>query len=508
MNWQRKFHLLIPLVVITFFDFFKPRIQAQQADIVYEVFVQSFCDSNGDGIGDLPGLISKLDYLENLGITSLWMMPVHPSPSYHKYDVTDFSAIHPTYGTMADMDSLIREAHRRHMKVILDLVINHTSDQHPWFISSAENPKGPHGDFYVWKNFDQVKNEIEKKSTTFDSDNITQWHPHPKRDEHFYGFFWKGMPDLNFDSRQVREEVYAIGKFWLDKGIDGFRLDAAKHIYPDDQLDKTRLFWKEFTSTMRAIKPDVRIIGEVWSTPETLASLFSGLPSMFNFEWTKSIPDAIQHHSPNRFMDSYHYVHNAYVGSGNTFEDAILLSNHDMNRIRSVMGGDIEKSKQAASILLTLPGTPYLYYGEEIGMLGAKPDEEIREPFLWGNGDHGQTTWQQNKNSTEPHVTSLATQRDDPASIWNHYRQWISLRKKYNCLSEGALEFIQLHHPNALAYVRRSPKNEILIVHLLHDQPAEILIPDSWTLLTGTPKKEANGNYHFSPYTSAAFLKK
>ena len=152
-----------------------PSLKAQAAnDIVYEVYVQSFCDSNGDGIGDLPGLISKLDYIQDLGANTIWMMPLHPSPSYHKYDVIDYYSIDPSFGTMADMDLLIAEATKRKMKIILDLVINHTSSEHPWFIASSSSPESPFRDYYVWKDFESVKDEIHKKTTTFDSDNLTQ----------------------------------------------------------------------------------------------------------------------------------------------------------------------------------------------------------------------------------------------------------------------------------------------------------------------------------------------
>ena len=235
---------LLPLIsLFSIVPSLKAQVSISSNDIVYEVYIQSFCDSNGDGIGDLPGLISKLDYIQDLGANTIWMMPLHPSPSYHKYDVIDYYSIDPTFGTMADMDLLIAEATKRKMKIILDLVINHTSSEHPWFIASRSSPDSPYRDYYVWKDFDSVKDEIHKKTTTFDSDNLTQWHEWEGQEDRYYGFFWKGMPDLNFDYAPVREEIYKIGKFWIDKGVDGFRLDAAKHIYPDDRFNDTRSFW-------------------------------------------------------------------------------------------------------------------------------------------------------------------------------------------------------------------------------------------------------------------------
>ncbi len=500
----------VVLSLAVFYLIFSVQTMAQtrssDGDIVYEVFVQSFCDSNGDGIGDLPGLITKLDYIRDLGATAVWLMPVHPSPSYHKYDVTDFYGIHPDYGTMKDMEQLIAEAHRRKLKVILDLVINHTSSEHPWFKESAASPQSPYRQYYVWRNIHEVKDELEKKNTTFDSDNLTQWHSLPNAEEGYYGFFWKGMPDLNFDYRPVREEVYTIGKFWLDKGIDGFRLDAAKHIYPDDRLDDTRKFWEEFRHEMEKVKPDVKIIGEVWADPVTLASLFSGLPSLFNFELTKLIPNAIQSKDPRTFISHYSSMHQAYEASGQSYEDATLLSNHDMDRVRSTLGDDLAKSKLAASLLLTLPGTPYLYYGEEIGMLGKKPDKFLREPFLWSKASAEDTTWLKPHFSISPAVTPLADQLKDPNSIYHHYHQWIALRREHQALQKGTITFIPPEYPHVLGYMRTTAKERIMVLHNLDDQEVDVRVMDPFKLLT--PSLQRSGDQHLviPAYGSALLL--
>ena len=472
-------------------------------DIVYEVYVQSFCDSNGDGIGDLPGLISKLDYIRDLGANTLWMMPIHPSPSYHKYDVTDYYAIHPDFGTMADMDLLIAEATKRNMKIILDLVVNHTSAEHPWFIASSSSPGNPFRDYYVWKNFDAVKDEIEKKETTFDSDNLTQWHEWPGQDERYYGFFWKGMPDLNFDYAPVRQEIYKIGKFWLDKGIDGFRLDAAKHIYPDDQLDDTRKFWEEFTTEMRKINPDVKIIGEVWADPHTLSGFFKGLPSLFNFELTKAIPECIQGSDANRFMTAYTTIQDAYRSAIVPFEDAILLSNHDMNRIRSTLGGEIEKAKLAASILLTIPGTPYVYYGEELGMLGIKPDIHLREPYPWGDQSTPDATWEMPKYSIPPDVKSLKEQASDAKSIYQHYKKWIKLRMDYPDVATGPLVFRNMQNNNLLAYTYKTKRGTLWIVHNLSGEKIKLPLKNKAFDASTNKNMKVGDEIMLAPYGSA-----
>jgi len=472
-------------------------------DIVYEVFVQSFCDSNGDGIGDLPGLISKLDYIRDLGANTIWMMPIHPSPSYHKYDVTDYYAIHPNYGTMADFDRLIAEATKREMKVILDLVINHTSSDHPWFKASSSSPDNPYREFYIWRDFDTVKDEIHKKETTFDSDNLTQWHEWPGQDKRYYGFFWQGMPDLNFDYPPVHEEIYKIAKFWLDKGIDGFRLDAAKHIFPDDRFDDTRKFWETFTLKMRAICPDIKIIGEVWSDSVRLSTLFKGLPSLFNFELTKIIPDCIHKADADLFITGYTNIINAYLSADLPFEDAILLSNHDMNRIRSTLGNDIARAKLAASVLLTLPGTPYIYYGEEIGMLGIKPDIHLREPFFWDEKGEDNTSWEKPQYSVPPDVVPLKAQKDDPESIYQHYEKWIGLRNEYPDLTNGHPEFKNLQNNGILAYTISGQVSTFWVIHNLTDLEVTFPFRDMAVIVSDDKKVTNDDVLVLSAFSSA-----
>lgn len=492
MNFRLVHHVPVAFLLILFYSM-TTTLEAQSSqhtpEVAYEVFIQSFKDSNKDGVGDIRGLISKLDYIKELGATMIWLMPIHPSPSYHKYDVMDYYGIHYQYGTMADMDSLIIETKKRNLKLILDLVINHTSDQHPWFKKSSSPDSNEYTNYYVWRHFEDVQNEIEKKTTTFDSDNITQWHESKTRPERYYGFFSAKMPDLNFDFPPVREDVYKIGKFWLEKGVDGFRLDAAKHIYPDDRLDDTRKFWEEFTQQMRKVNPNVKLFGEVWSDPKTVASLFPGLPSMFNFELTNLIPDCIKTHDPVKFINSYSEIDSVYKASGHPYEDAILLSNHDMNRIRTTMGGSIGQSKLAAAILLTLPGTPFIYYGEEIGMLGMKPDEYIREPFVWTNKTQKDSTWLKPKYSVHQAVTPLDSQMMNPKSIFKFYQKWISYRNNHPALSEGDIEFVQPANPGILSYIRKYKDEKILVIHNLDEKPVEIKIPDKFTMLAPGPNQ-------------------
>ncbi len=391
--------------------------------VTYEIFVQSFNDSNGDGIGDLNGVTEKLDYVKELGANAIWFMPIMPSPTYHKYDVTDYRAIHPDYGTMEDFKRLLDEAHKRDIKVVIDLIINHTSNQHPWFLEAKSDRENPFRDYYVWAQKDTIAAFLDKKVITLDSDNIRQWHDPENGEDFYYGFFWGGMPDLNFDNQKLREEIYDIGRFWLEEvGVDGFRLDAAKHIFPDDRPLDNHAFWKEFRAKMEAIKPDVYLVGEVYDKKETVAPYLPGLPALFNFDFHYTLLDALNKEEGMLLAKKQKEIIDFYQGITPTFIDATFSSNHDQPRLLNELGSDPAKYKQASLILMTMPGAPYLYYGEEIGMLGLKPDENIREPFLWDvkSKDKGRTSWIKPKYTTEKTVTPLAKQKDDPNSYFNH----------------------------------------------------------------------------------------
>ena len=442
--------------------------------VVYEVFVQAFADGDGDGIGDLTGLTQKLSYIRDLGADAIWLMPIHPSPSYHKYDVVDYRAIHPDYGTMDDFKVLLDSAHQMGLKIMLDLVINHSSDQHPWFQAALAGAESPYRDYYVWADYDSIKHELEKKSVSLDSDNLTQWHLLRGQAQAYYGFFWGGMPDFNFDSPELRKEIYEIGRFWLEEiGVDGFRLDAARHIYPDDQAEKSHQFWEEFRGEMMKIKPDVYLVGEVYEKPEIVTPYLKGLPALFNFGLAEAIIQTINQGRDSGLVAYHQAIQEAYRAVNPDFIDATLLSNHDQNRIRSALGGSQAKARLAASILFTLPGTPYIYYGEEIGMLGQKPDEYIREPFLWGEGDPAQTSWIEPRYSLADSVANGEDQRIDSSpfssSFYQNYRELIVLRKSEPLLTKGLISPIPGLPEGLLGYFRYTESDTLVVVHNLSD---------------------------------------
>ncbi|KEO75299.1 alpha-amylase [Anditalea andensis] len=456
-----------------------------KAGITYEIFIQSFYDTDNDGIGDIKGVTEKLDHVVELGVDAIWFMPLMPSPSYHKYDVTDYKAIHPDYGTMEDFKQLIEKAHKNNIKIVIDMIINHTSDEHPWFMEAKKGRENPYRDYYVWAHKDTIADHINKKKTTLDSDNIRQWHDPGEGEDYYYGFFTGGMPDLNFDNSAVREEIYEIGRYWLEEiGVDGFRLDAAKHIYPDDRPDDNHAFWKAFRAEMEKVKPDVYLVGEVYDMKEVVAPYLPGLPALFNFDFHYTLLDAYKETDGHKLVERQIEILSYYNNITDDFIDATFSSNHDQPRLLSSLNGDRMKAKQALAILMTMPGAPYLYYGEEIGMLGEKPDEHIREPFLWDveTKDTGRTTWIAPKHSTDKTVTPLAQQKDHAESFFSHYKQVIQLRQSSKVLTLGDLQAAAVDTPKAImAYVRSYQGEKAHVFHNISDQEVEIEQPEGVT---------------------------
>jgi glycosidase len=448
----------------------------------YEVFVRSFADSNGDGIGDFNGLTSRLDYLKDLGVGGIWLMPIMPSPTYHKYDVTDYKAVDPEYGTQEDFKKLVEEAHKRGIKILVDLILNHTGSGHPWFKSASSDKKSPYRDYYVWANKDSVRHQISKKEVSLDSDNITQWHPvnGDTVSDHYYGFFWGGMPDLNFDNPKVKEEFVEIGKYWLaDMKVDGFRLDAAKHIYPTERATDNHAFWIWFREEVQKIKPDVYLVGEVWSNAKDVAPYLKGLPALFNFDMGYAITSVVKAGKDTvGLISTYKSINDFYHTSTREYIDATFLKNHDQNRILNELGNNTDKARVAAGILLTLPGTPYIYYGDEIGMKGVKPDELIREPFIWdaGTTDKMQTSWEKPTYSTDQTVTPLAIQKNDPTSLYNFYKNFIHYRNSSKALTYGSIENTNLNIRELVSFIRKEDTEERLIVHNVSDVEITLLL--------------------------------
>jgi glycosidase len=489
--------------------------------VFYEVFVRSYQDSNGDGRGDLPGLISRLDYLNDgdpstsgdLGVDALWLMPVFASPSYHGYDVTDYERIHPDYGTITDFQRLCDEAHRRGMRVIVDLVLNHTSAQHPWFVESAASPDSPRRNWYLWSTRDLGwKQPWDAYSTS------PTWHE--KSGAWYYGVFWGGMPDLNMSTPAVREEARRIARLWLERGVDGFRLDAARYLIEtgagEGQADtrETHAFWKEFAAYVRSVKPDAALVGENWSSTAVISSYYGSteqvpggdeLPLNFNFPLASRLIEGIQQGEASGIASTLAEVARTYPRG---VADAPFLTNHDQVRLATQLGGHGGKLANAAALLLTLPGSPFLYYGEEVGLANGTTnnDEAKRTPMPWDGSERGGfttgTPWYSYAPGRES--ANVEAQARTSGSLLQRYRALIRARHGSQALARGGLTLLTptSRSSPALAFVRTWGQEKVLVVHNLSDSaltagsyelpgtPGEALFADNGV---GTPSRYAGG---------------
>ncbi len=407
--------------------------------VFYEIFVRSFNDSDGDGVGDLNGIIEKLDYLndgdptqrDDLGVTGLWLMPVMESPSYHGYDVVDYFKVDEEYGTDEDFQRLMAEAHARGIRVVVDLVTNHTSSEHPWFAESRD-PASDKRDWYIWKDEDPGYRGPQGQQV---------WHRTP--DGYYYALFWDGMPDLNYENPEVTAAMQEAARYWLeDMGVDGFRLDAIKHIVENGELQEntqaTHDWLKGFYTFYKDVNPDALAVGEAWtSTRQVLDYTGDEVDIAFQFDLANAALSSANFGLSTMIgKEQQAVVQNFPPGQYATF-----LTNHDQDRVMSQLDGDENKAKIAATWLLTSPGVPFVYYGEEIGMTGTKPDEDIRRPMQWRSDDGlnvGFTVgrpWRYPADDYEER--SVALQTADPDSLLNHYRALIHLRNEHAALRVG-----------------------------------------------------------------------
>jgi alpha-amylase len=432
--------------------------------VFYQVFVRSFYDSTGDGIGDIQGLIDKLDYLNDgdpstqndLGVTGLWLLPIHPSPSYHGYDVTDYYAVNPEYGTMEDFQRLLDEAHQRGIRIIIDLVLNHTSERHPWFRASR-NPESEYRDWYIW----------EESDPSF----LGPWGQrvwHRTATGYYYGVFWGGMPDLNYENPEVTEQMLDVTRFWLEEvGVDGFRIDGAQHLIEDGPVQKhteaTHEWFRGFREFYKSIDPQAVAVGEVWDTNFAVFQYAQSdqFDLVFNFDLAEAMVRGAFNENARRVRDNMRITQRLFLPN----QYASFLTNHDIDRLMTQLQADEAKARTAAAMLLTSPGVPFIYYGEEIGMVGQKPDELIRTPMQWTGKEHAGftdgTPWQR-VNRDYP-VKNVEDQLADPDSLLNFYKALIHLRNQYAVLRVGELVQIESGSDQIWSVFRIS-EDEIILV--------------------------------------------
>jgi len=455
--------------------------------VYYEIFVRSFYDGNGDGIGDLRGITEKLDYLNDgnpksdadLGVDAIWLMPIYASPSYHGYDVTDYYNVNPQYGTLDDFRELTKEAHKRGMKVILDLPINNTSNHHPWFTEASTGQDSKYRDWFIWA-------EDQGLSTsTVGAFGTKPWHE--SEGSHYMGIYHDSMPDLNYDSAEVRAEMIRIGKFWLEQGADGFRLDSAKHLYwkysnsgKDPETSRKNVaWWQEFRKGLLETKADVYLVGEIWDTNAVIAPFLDhALDSGFNFDYAEKLVKMAKTETAEDLGYWLKRIHDLYdKASEGQFIEAMFLTNHDQNRVMSQLKGNIDQAKMAAALLLTMPGNTFIYYGEEIGMTGEKPDEYIREPMIWQDNpadDPGQTSWLKKTPVNKQRPASVTEQLKQDDSLLARYKTLTRWKRQEDTLRNGKIGAYSTDNERVAGFIRYTDKETALVVHNLSGQPQTI----------------------------------
>ena len=437
--------------------------------VCYEVFVRSFADADGDGIGDLRGLTSRLDYINDgnpqsstdLGANCIWLMPIDKSMSYHGYDVVDYYHVDPRYGTDDDFRNLVAEAHKRGIHVIVDFVPNHSGSQNPWFQAALRDPGSPYRDWYRWsKTLPAQKGPWGQEA----------WHKSPIRDEYYYGVFWHEMPDLNYQNPSVRVEMQKVLTYWLkEMHADGFRFDAIPYLVEEgEHLQHSRGthdVLRQLGNAIRAESPESFTIGEMSDeSPEVMATYYPDqLDSYFAFAVARATMQAAATGDARGFFTAVAQA-NANFPSGRW---SPFLTNHDQPRAMTVLG-DAAKARVAASAMLMLPGTPFVYYGEEIGMVGAKPDETIRTPMQWSSAPNGGFTTGTPWEPLQPDwkTKNVAVQDSSRQSLLNHYRKLIQLRNANPALNRGPLTLLETQDTTGtiVAWLRSSRDTAFLIV--------------------------------------------
>lgn len=496
--------------------------------VVYEVYVQSFNDSNGDGIGDLPGVIEKLDYIKDLGANTIWLTPIFKSPLVDNgYDIADYQEINPIYGTMSDFDELLDKAHQKGLKIVMDLVVNHTSDQHKWFQESKKSKDNSYSDYYIWRDPKEDGSAPTNQGSAFGG---SAWTYVPERDQYYLHLFAEQQPDLNWDNPKLRKDIYKMMKFWLDKGVDGFRMDSISFISKPKVFKNAPLtdhkqygayyygcangphiheYLQEMNREVLS-KYDVIAIGETPHTSPEEAELFVNpdrheLDMVFQFEHMH-----VDYGEYGRYSDVTFKMSDLRKSMTNWENElswnSVYLGNHDQPRIVSRFGSDGKYRKQSAKMLAMLmilqSGTPFIFQGEEIGMtnLHIKSIDELKDLEAHNNykffldkdiddqtalmmvnrktRDNARTPmqWNDDKNAgfstgkpwieVNSNYGDINVEKDlnDPDSIYKFYQKVIQLKESEEVFNNGRYELIDSDDSSIYAYNRTMNNDQALII--------------------------------------------
>ena len=531
----------------------------------YQIYPRSFADSNGDGVGDIPGIISKLDHLGDLGIGFIWLSPVYASPMVDNgYDISDYRAIAPEFGTLEDMDRLITEARARDIGIVMDLVVNHSSDQHAWFQAAASSTDAPEHDYYVWRDAGPDGGPPNDDRAAFGG---PAWTWVEAVGKYYFHYFSPAQPDLNWQNPALRAEVYDMMRWWLERGIAGFRMDVISLIGKDidarhyEEGPDLHRFLKEMHSEVLAGR-DIVTIGESWSVSTKTGLLYCGrerkeLDMVFEFSHIREGWDPVHGKFAPKPFDLVGFKRALFDWQALTREDgwtSLFLSNHDLPRQVSFYCNDTTHRRDAARMLATvlhmLKGTPFIYQGEEIGMTnahftrigqyrdletlnhyaeqrekgvtleqfiagaGRNARDNSRTPMQWTPEAHGGFTagepWiEANPNAAEINV---AMDRDHPQSIMAHYQALVALRKDHDVIAFGSTEPLLADDPSIFAYLRVLDGQRLLVVGNFCDEerlvalPSELCGPCRSLIASHTPREGIKAKLVLAPYESLACL--
>ena len=453
--------------------------KADDARVFYEIFVGSFSDSNGDGIGDLRGIINRMDYLndgdpdsgKSLGIEGIWLTPIFKSPTYHKYDAIDYYEIDPQFGTMDDLKDLIKICHERNVRLILDLVLNHTATGSQWFQAfSRAHQKGdssdPYYDFYSWSKQARLAGRTFSRISGCD--------------DYYECNFWGGMPELNYDNETVREEALKVAKFYLDMGIDGFRFDAAKYIYFGDD-PASEEFWAWYISELKKIKPDVYTVAEVWDS-DSITQMYYPALNCFNFTVAQSTGMYVDIARMGNVNTLTNYTEKYIKAVQAMRGDAMFvpfLANHDTDRSAGYLTVASGYAKVAANLMILGPGSPFLYYGEEIGIKGsrgsANTDADRRLAMLWGDGDTvkdpDEATYNQKNQQSNGTVKDQIGNGD---SLYSYYKKLIMIRNANPEIAGGEYTSLNLEGTNVGGFIASSGDSLCMVLHNTTNQTVTV----------------------------------
>lgn len=441
------------------------------ARVFYEIFVGSFSDSNGDGVGDLQGIINRMDYLndgdpdsgKSLGIEGIWLTPIFESNSYHKYDAIDYYAIDTDFGTQEDLDALIAACHERGVKIILDLVINHTARASEWFKEFTrahrnDDPTNPYYDFYNY----YTQGESAPAGRTFAALSGTSIY--------YECNFDGGMPELNFDNPAVREEVLKVARYYLDRGIDGFRFDAAKYVYFGDHPASVA-FWQEYLDTLRAEYPGMYTVAEVWDG-DGITDMYYPATNCFNFTTSQTSGLFAEIAKGGDAGKLGKYVESYLSKIAGTNPDAMyvpFITNHDMDRASGFLTVAAGHMQMAANLYILGPGSPFIYYGEEIGMRGsrgsANTDSNRRLAMVWGDGDTIADPVGTTYAASSQIQDGVAQQLGDETSLYNYYKKLIMIRKANPAIARGEYHTVTVPDTKVGGFTSTYDGQTVLVLH-------------------------------------------